>query len=423
MPRMRKTASSLKPTVAPGANPNSARSLGRIALTIDQLRRRGPASVRFGASPVIEVRVEGLENHRVKSKVELDGFEPTTAAILWTDHNGHISARVHPLGNLISKMRPRRVRYADFVLLNFFDTWDRTVHRAGAYEVILEPHKQTSSLIKKLRVESGFGITHAGRIVRADGRSMSLREARGVVNAVGWYLTFARGSHAHPHFIEAPSSASAQQVFRDWSMHRSDPWRDANSWFDPFWSLDIFDEALPGFVAAVETHGRPLRVAIDWYLHAQAADVTEAKIIFAVAAVEILATLVVAGSFAPAAVTAFDKSHRSAASKITELLTRMGGSSQVPPALRRLRSWAQSRQFDAPTAVTRLRNVVHANQLANQLDRAHAVRWEAAQLAFFWFEAAVLFVSGVPISRLMGRQAPVRGRWYRWAEARRRRSQ
>lgn len=379
--------------------------------------------MRFGASPIIEVRVEALENHRLKSTVQLDGFEPTKAAVLWTDHNGYISARVHPLGTLISKVRPRRVRYADFILFNFFDTWDRTVHRVGDYEIILEPHKGTSSLIKKLRAESGYGITHAGRVSRADGRSMSLRDARRIVSSVGWYLTFARGAHAHPHFIEAPSSTSQQQVFRDWTIHRCDPWRDGNSWFDPIWSLGIFDEAFPGFVSALQTHGRPLRVAIDWYLHAQAADVTEAKIIFAVAAVEILATLVVAGSFAPAAVTAFDQTYKTAASKIAELLSRMSGTSHVPPALRRLRSWARSRNIDAPKAVTRLRNVVHANQLANQLDHAHAVRWEAAQLAFFWFEAALLFISGIPLSRLMGRKAPVRGRWYRWAEARRRRSQ
>lgn len=419
MPRKRRSSATapLAFTVAPGITPNSARPLGRKTVKLGKLTSRGPMCLRLGATLFVEISVSALKEHRSKCTAEIEGFLPTKAAVFWTDRNGYISARVRPLGRLLSKAKPRYVKQADFILLNFFNTWDRTVHRIGDCELVLEPHRHINDVTKRLGIEGGYAITHAGRVCRIDGNSMSLRSARHLLDAIGWYLTFARGAHVHPMFIEAPSTTTSA-VFRDWTTHRSTGWQATDTWFDPFWSLNLFDEAFPGFLAAYEKHGKPLLIAIDWYLHAHAAEVMDAKIIFAVSAIEILAVLAAVGSFEPAAVAAFDKAYRSAAAKIGALLTRMHGSAEVPSPLCRLRRSCAAAGIDAPTIVTRLRNVVHANQIPHVLKHTHAVRSEAAELAFFWFEAALLHICGVPISRITGRNPPTMGRWSRWTRSR-----
>lgn len=429
VPRMRKKVElpALRPTVAPGSNPNTARRLGRTGIKIDGLQRRGPVSLRFGIRPMIEVQVSSLKSHRCKLKIEIDGFKPTDAAVAPQNRNGEISGRIKPLGRLLSLARPSRVTHADFVLLNFFDTRKRTVHRAGDYEVILEPHEYTTSLIKKLGFEGGFAITHSGRVSRVDGKSLTLREARYTVEVLGWYLTFARGAYSYPIFVEAPSSTS-KEAFRDWSMSRSSEWRSEDSWFDPQESLNLFDDALPGFIASFGKHGRALRVAIDWYVQARAGRTIEAQIILAVSGLEILATLIVAGSFDRTAVQAFDKRVRRAADKIREMLGCVRGRAGIPGPLRNLRNWAlkeairnkklNTEEFDGPWAITSLRNIVHANQVANVLNCPRRARLEAAQLAFFWFEAAMLHICNVPWSQLSGRKARPGGRWSRWRKSR-----
>lgn len=423
----------LQATIPESASANASVQLGRVTVELKPgVRRRGPAILRFGLNPGVEIKIVGLGAFpRLKGRVTVDGFHPATAAMPWHLRNGVVTLRVRVLGDLISVARPRRVQYIDFVLINFFGCygnrlvtretsrgWQRIEQSLGPFTLVLDELAHADSHMKQLALEGGHAVTHAARLMRTDGSSLSLKEGIGALDALGWYLSFARGAHTHPMFVYAPSS-TGRGCYRDWSVSRCDPWDSRRSWFDPKWSAELFIDALPGFVQAYKQHGGALRVALDWYFHAIAADVVDARTIFAVAGLEVIATVIVAGSFSGAAVSSFEKSYKKAAQKIGAMLAAMGTNTAIPKSLRRLTAWAKANQVDGAWALTRLRNIVHANQLSRVVGHGRKIRTEASELALFWFEAAVLHLSNVPFSRLSGRKAPSGGRWSVWAGRRR----
>jgi hypothetical protein len=421
----------LRATIAESASANASVQLGRVTVEVAGIRRRGSAILRFGLHPNVEIKVVGLRHiSGLKGRVTVSGFRPTVAAMPWHLRNGVTTVRIQVLGELVSSSRPRRVKFVDFVLANLFEFhgnrivrrgtsrgWQRVEQTLGPFTLILDELGHAGSHVEQLQIQGGYAITHAARLMRTDGASLSLKEAIKTLDAIGWYLTFARGAHVHPMFVYAPSS-TGPDCYRDWSVNRCDPWASRRTWFDPRWSAKLFIDALPGFLQSYKQHGNALRLALDWYIHARAAHVVDARTIFAVAGLEVIATIVVAGSFSGAAVSAFEKTHHKAAHKIAAMLAAMGATTAIPKSLRRLTAWAKANNVEGAWALTRLRNIVHANQISRVVAHGRMIRTEASELALFWFEAAVLHLCGVPFSRLSGRTAPSGGRWSVWAKRR-----
>src|SRR5262249_10520377 len=150
------------------------------------------------------------------------------------------------------------VRFIDFVLINFLQFygnklvsrgssrgWQRIAQALGKFTVIIDELSHVDSHMEQLKIDGGHAVTHAARLMRTDGGSLFLREGLEVLDAMGWYLTFARGVHVHPAFVCAPSCTN-NMSYRDWSVHRCDSWGSRRTWFDPRWSADLFIDALPG---------------------------------------------------------------------------------------------------------------------------------------------------------------------------------
>jgi hypothetical protein len=102
--------------------------------------------------------------------------------------------------------------------------------RGGGWEVTIDAIDGIAAKIDTLRGEGGYAITHVGRLVRADGRSFSVDEARTALKALGQLLSFARGDWCMP-VLPVGTDADGRVVWREWGVPRLASWRVPLSWF------------------------------------------------------------------------------------------------------------------------------------------------------------------------------------------------
>ena len=71
----------------------------------------------------------------------------------------------------------------------------RMVFEAEGWRIIIDAVKKISELIKELKASSGYAITHVVKVERSDGETFSSDEANKQLEALNWFLSFARGFH------------------------------------------------------------------------------------------------------------------------------------------------------------------------------------------------------------------------------------
>lgn len=66
------------------------------------------------------------------------------------------------------------------------------------WQITIDPIFEHFKYVKQLKRMQAFGITHVGKIERVSGCLFSLSEAEDILDALGWFLSFALGADCPP---------------------------------------------------------------------------------------------------------------------------------------------------------------------------------------------------------------------------------
>ena len=262
----------------------------------------------------------------------------------------------------------------------------------GKWEVSITPVAELESLIRQLRYEGGFGITHVGRIERKDRRKFAPADVEEILSFLYLPLSFARGIWTGPILPIGFDDADvvAWRSWRDWKLGR---WRGMPTWFD-----DLIPNALADVAIAMWTHWqdskwkRPLQTFVSSLVEADTTPSTEVHLLLIQTTLELLSWLLLVETKSVYKEKKFDK--LSAADKIRALLDRYQVGHDIPQELSALRSLAANRGYkDGPDACTQLRNgLVHPHEKGRKRVETLGVseKFEAAQLLHWYAEVVFL---------------------------------
>lgn len=250
-------------------------------------------------------------------------------------------------------------------------------------EIQEQPH--TSDLVKDLKEEGGYGLTHVGRLMRADGRTFTSQAAERAMLDLYRLLSFARGSWTAP-ILCVGFNADGQRIFEDWSVRLAMPWEGQSSWFDVHHG-EALTALYPAFAGLMRNpkSGMAASSALYWYLRSNRAGQgagVDSGIILSQAALERLATAQLA-NVPSAPVDANAATRLRFAMKLLKLPTAIPKVIAAVYGARRKKAWS-----DLPEAITRVRNeLVHPKaKLKVELRRVIPDIWQLAQWSIeLWF--------------------------------------
>lgn len=230
-------------------------------------------SVFFGQSPVSSFSINGckIEGFQISSGVNNDSQEFN---LKWCPSNEPIFA----IGNKSTEMS-----LLVFHLFNFVDLIGtrRSLQQIGTgkhgikhvdlicdqWNVELKSLFSTNDVIKKLKEEGGYGLTHVGGIKRTDHSLFSGKDAQECLEALGYFLSFANGRWCEP-VCAVGFDESGNRVWEFWSSPK-EPWDVPLSWFDPHTNSQLAT-LYPTFMKKWENDDwrEALKEVIYWYLNA-----------------------------------------------------------------------------------------------------------------------------------------------------------
>jgi hypothetical protein len=235
------------------------------------------------------------------------------------------------------------------------------VFKTGDWRIVLATLPESWDIHELLQSQGGYSLTHICQLERLDRTPFSIDDARDLLEALSYYLSFARGLWLAPMLI-AGFDAEGTQVFEEWSACRADSWQNTYTWF----STDSTDlvEAFPGFMRRwQDKNWRELvQDSIHWYVESkkQAGGVNGA-IVLQQAALERLAWVLLVQDKRSLSQNGFQK--LPAADQVRLLLSSLGIDLKLPTDLINLTQLAnQLNLVDGPQAITEIRNaIVHHN--------------------------------------------------------------
>ena len=260
------------------------------------------------------------------------------------------------------------------------------------WKVALRSLVETRDNFNLLKANGGYCITHIGRLWKADATTFPAREAQEQLDALRFFLSFAKGGWCEP-VCAVGFDETGNRVWESWSSPR-ESWHNPPSWFDPYSSTQLAT-LFGGFMSrwAHSDWRGALHEVIYWYLNANhSSRGIDAGIILTQAAIERLSYELAVKQKRLLTVNGFKDLW--ASDKFRLLFSSLGIPIEIPletPELQRLAkefNWA-----DAPHALTEIRNsLVHPeNKRRGQLDAAYYEAWE---LGLWYLEMGVLAICG-----------------------------
>ncbi len=262
------------------------------------------------------------------------------------------------------------------------------------WEVELKSLFATSDNFKALKAKGGFRLTHIGYFEKPDGSSFSGKDANECLEALGFFLSFAKGIWCEP-ICAVGFDASGGRAWESWSSPR-EPWQTSRSWFDPHNSSHLAT-LFPGFMNRWQDDDwrEALHEVLYWYLNANhSSRGIDAGIILTQAAIERLSYEFSVKDRRLLTVNGFKDLW--ASDKFRLLLSSMKIPLDIPAEtseLRRLARNSQMNWLDAPHALTEIRNsLIHPeNKRRGQLSSAY---YEAWNLGLWYLEIGILAICG-----------------------------
>ena len=268
---------------------------------------------------------------------------------------------------------------------------------------------------EQFKAKGGYAFTHVGQLTRVDDSAFSVEEAKGILESLRQFLSFARGAAcALP--IHWGRGEDGEIVWRRFQSPIVDPWaRSYTSWFDEHHG-EILAELFDSFCG---THKdprlrEPLGVALHWYRHCNTnSSGLEGSLVLGFAALELLGALIVVDLKGSMKAKQYDNLR--GAEKLQELLSALKVQPDIPGEYQPLAKFAQQYgNWDSCQALAKLRNgIVHADERNRGIvwgpsGRA-ALPW-AWQLSLWYQEWALLRVlkhRGSYFNRSVGQVEPV----------------
>lgn len=197
----------------------------------------------------------------------------------------------------------RGIAYLIFHIANFHDYSGEHVHNSSGYwrgRLLLEADgwrvtidslepKIREELMKSLKDDGGYAITHIAKLERIDAQELVLEEALDVLNGLSYFLAFVRGMWIGPLFPVGFDSGNSC-LWKQWTFYPASSYKEVASWF-PLQEPEKLTMAFVGFMKRwTDSNWRePLKLAIHWYVESNLqAGAVEGSIIMTQAAFELL---------------------------------------------------------------------------------------------------------------------------------------
>ncbi len=310
------------------------------------------------------------------------------AQVTTTQHSqGQPDSDLGAQGHLTRNMIMGADQPADHVIFHLVNFWNyvnpcpnptppeyyvhRLVFEGAGWRVTLQAVEKVRDLVRDLDADSGYAITHAGKVERVDGSSFPRSQAQELFSALYYFFSFVRGFWC-PSILYVARDAVGTELWQDWTVLPVTPWTKVLSWFpsDPGCLATVF----PGFLRLWQNPDWQdiLRVVIHWYVETNLqAGAIEGAIILCQNALERLAYYVLVHDRHVLPETAFQQGGgMTAAHRLRLLFTEFGLPLDVGPntvRITNLPALAASRKWDAPQALVNLRNcIIHPDQHNNQ---------------------------------------------------------
>jgi hypothetical protein len=269
----------------------------------------------------------------------------------------------------------------------------RLVLQGGGWTVTVDALENDRPLRNALRDQSGYAITHAGRIERSDGAEFSAAAGAKLLEALWWFFSFAEGRWTGP-VLPIGVDAQGRRIWEEWRGLKVAPWRFVLSWLDDHYPAGL-TELFSNFLDMWQDPDghQPLRFAIHWYVEANnQAGAVEGGTVLTQTAFELLAWSVIVAKEGRISAGSFDR--LPAADKLRLLLSWANLPLAIPGTAIELAALAARKHWsDAAQALTSIRNSITHPSPQNRerfSDYPTAAVTEAWNLGLWYLERLIL---------------------------------
>lgn len=317
-------------------------------------------------------------------------FTPTFEPInIVGDDSTHITHLVFHLFNFVDFIGTRRFSKRIGTKTYFIEHVDL---KNDQWKIELQSIPSTKENIKALKTEGGYQLTHVGKIEKANNAPFTGKEAKEILEALRFFLSFARGFWCVP-VLPVGFDESGKRVWELWSRPL-EPWRTCLTWFDQNHSFQL-EILFPNFMTCWSNGGwkEALQEAIYWYLIANdSKHGIDAGIVLTQTAIERLSYEFAVNNRKLLGREGFKK--LPASDKFRLLLSSLGiqiDLSTETPELQKLSH--QNKWQDAPHALTEIRNaIVHPER--NERKELNSAYVDAWNLGLWYLEMSILAICG-----------------------------
>lgn len=237
---------------------------------------------------------------------------------------------------------------------------------ADGWRITISALPSTGDLVKALEEAGGYAITHVGVIEHVDGEAFNGGDAADLLDALHFFLSFARGFWTPP-VLPIGLSQDGERVWEQWIIGRADSRMYWPSWFDER-NGQLLAEVFPGFCRLWRSDiwHWAVREALQWYLWSNT-NPGDAGIILTQAALELLAWTFAVKDRKFVGADAFRR--LTAADKLRRILSSLNIPIAIPTELNLLASHAKKFNWlDGPQAFAHMRNeTVHPHKKRREL--------------------------------------------------------
>jgi hypothetical protein len=295
---------------------------------------------------------------------------------------------------------PSEMTSAVFALPNFMEIYTRRDLRRligtdfgdDRWMVQIQAEADFPARRDRLRGVGGALVTHRGVARRRDSGTFTAGEARELLEALHFFLSFARGAWTGP-LLPVGLDQTGSQVWERWDGPKTTSWSSAGTWIDVL-SGHLLDGVFSGFMRKWMAPGwrDTLQRAIHWYVSAtQQAGAVEGAIMLTQVALELLAwqLLVSEGGV----ITRNKFNGLSASAKLRALLDHLRIPLTIPSALTAARdAGGTNKDWDGPAAIVAIRNnTAHARSRGGDALSRPDVLSHVWQLGLWYLELSLLY--------------------------------
>lgn len=251
----------------------------------------------------------------------------------------------------------------------------------------------------EIRKDGGYAITHVGIVERIDGSALSLKDSEPVLNCLGHYLSFCRGSWTCPVLLCAEDGGGSV-VGQRWELGNTiDGYKQTRPWLPRNEPVGAhMSQAFRGFADAwfSALWREAIRIATQWYVESSTGAV-EKSIILTQAAFELLAWTRLVEDTHALSKKMWEGKSMSFAEKLRQLLQSCSIPLSVPAELDHMLAYSEAlRVSDGPEALTSLRNaLVHPSPSKRKRLQEHpGAAVDAWKLGLWYLDLIILHVCG-----------------------------